>query len=76
MTDRKVRIESVQSIPPEADVCDFDELDEAVGHQLSEHVATQTDDAQLINDQSTVEVLDDCTCDIIKFTDFYRIEPF
>lgn len=76
MTGRtpRIQIESVQSVPPEAEVCDFDELDDDIGHHLSELVAAHPDEPRPSTDRSTVEDLADCSCEIVNFTGFYRID--
>lgn len=63
------RIEPAEEIPDGASVCHYDELDESAKYRLPDVVGsgqtTTTDPAF----ESTAE-----TCDLVKFTDFFRIE--
>lgn len=67
-----VELEPVQTIPPEADVCHVDELDDEVIAHLSELVTTNS--YRVVRaDETVVQILKNCSCDIIKFTEFYHI---
>lgn len=70
----KVKIRPIQTVPAEAAVCHFDELGEAAKQHLSELASSQTGEAQQTTDQTVVDVLENCSSDIVKFTEFYRIE--
>lgn len=69
-----IRVERVETIPADATVRHVDELDEEVIHHLPELVSAGDGSGGRIVDRTVVEVLEDCDWDIVKFTDFYRIE--
>lgn len=63
-----VTLRSVGTVPADATVCDYDELDDEIKHRLPDAV-----DAGEVPDGDLAEAMAACRCDVVRFTEYYRI---
>ena len=73
MTTRSalVTCEPIDEIPATASVCDFDEIRDPVGGTI---LAALGDGASTVNVRPAhAAAIEACRCDVVKFTDYYRI---
>lgn len=66
----QINLERVREIPPDADVCHYDELDETVKHRFAEAVESTS---ACREEASSVTALEGIDCDIVKFTEYYHL---
>lgn len=66
----QIKLERVGEIPPDANVCHYDELDAAVKHRFAEAVESGSVSQ---GENSSITELRSIDCDIIKFTEYYHL---
>lgn len=66
----RIKPERVGEIPPDANVCHYDQLDNPVKHRFAEAVESASTGRE---ENSSATALEDTDCDIVKFTEYYRL---
>lgn len=66
----QIKVERVGEIPPDANVCHYDELDETVKHRFAEAVGSTSTGRE---EDSSLTALEEINCDIVKFTEYYHL---
>ena len=66
----QIKLERVREIPPDADVCHYDELNETAKHRFAEVVGSAS---ACRGKASSVTALEGIDCDIVKFTEYYHL---
>lgn len=70
-TQTQVTIEPVTDIPETASVCHFDEIEDSLQETI---VSAQGPDQSIITvDPSQATRVAECSCDVIKFTEYYSV---
>jgi hypothetical protein len=69
----RVAFEPVSEIPESASVCHFDEIGDSLQEPLVFAEEQNQPTATIAPIQATL--IDECDCDIIKFTNYYRMSP-
>lgn len=66
-----VSLEPVSEIPQSASVCHFDEIEDALQEAV---VSVQNQEQSTVTvSPSRAQTIDECSCDIIKFTEYYQV---
>lgn len=68
-----VRIEPIETVPASASVCHFDEVAESLQDALAE--ASGSLQTTTTVDGEGAKCVDHCRCDVVRFTDYYRVVP-
>lgn len=72
-TETAVRIEPVETVPASASVCHFDELAESLQVALARASGPLGTTATV--DDEGARCVDQCECDVVRFTEYYRVGP-
>lgn len=67
----QLKVEPVHGELADESVCDYDELEEGLRERLAD-VPGQTP-AVITVDSYSAALIEQCRCDVVKFTEFYRI---
>lgn len=72
-TETTVRIEPIETVPASASVCHYDELAESLQVALAEASGPIRTTATV--DEEGARCVDQCRCDVVRFTEYYRVGP-
>ncbi|MFB6179264.1 MAG: hypothetical protein ABEI77_06025 [Halorientalis sp.] len=67
----QLSVERIEPTHATETVCDYDELDEIVRDELGE--LSETADTTVTIDSFAAALVDACGCDVVKYTEYYRI---
>lgn len=67
----QLRVEPVEQLPETASICHYDELEESV--QLAIIAAQQQGRTTIDVETLPAALVDLCDCEIVKYTEYYRV---
>lgn len=67
----QVTVKPVSEVPEMASVCHFDEVESPIQDSLV--LAADQNRSTVTVDSVQAALIDECDCEIIKYTDYYRI---
>lgn len=68
---RRISVHPVETVPADASVCHYDELDERAKEQFPHLVPGGAGPVETAVDRRTAAELAECT--LVKYTDYYRV---